>query len=67
MREKKRRRRHHQLLLLFSSPSCVDFLDRSPGHQTMSSSGTTTMEDQSDRGPPQHHFVLVHGVCLGAW
>jgi len=33
----------------------------------MSSSGTTTMEEQSGRGPPQHHFVLVHGVCHGAW
>jgi pimeloyl-ACP methyl ester carboxylesterase len=35
----------------------------------MSSSGTTTMEEESGRVPPQrqHHFVLVHGVCHGAW
>jgi alpha-beta hydrolase superfamily lysophospholipase len=54
-------------LLVFSSPSCVDFLDRSPGHQAMSSSGTTTMEEVSGRGPPQHHFVLVHGVSHSTW
>ncbi|OQU88164.1 probable esterase PIR7A [Sorghum bicolor] len=38
-------------------------------HPTMSSSGTTTMEEESGKGHPQHphHFVLVHGVCHGAW